>query len=693
MAALDHPPPPDTPERAPAPAERLGIFTRLRIAFGRAWEIVRDIGAVLHPPRFSVFMVLAGGALLLANAQGRDLAVGLVGGDFFPNGLAFHACVLLWAFQSWYWSRLMLDVTYGLNREQDSGGVRYPPYAAWLLRHTPHVIALAAYFVAGIALLLAGAWWHLAALAAVGTGFYWLLARRLAFTDRLHKMFGPAARRLLGDPDQPVWRLRDLPPFSKMVLWGSFVLAAVSTALVLADPVAFGWTLGAAAVPFLGFAMIVPVGSLLVYWSRLGGASAGSLGFKSYPVLTTLVIWALIVGAFIDNHAVRLTPPLPAGSPGPGARIALAAATERWHAAAAKAAGTQAPPLVIVATAGGGLRAAYWTATVLGRLQDEVPGFRAYLFGVSGVSGGSLGAAVFATLLADGAPPPGGSCGTRRAFECAGQAMLAHDFLGPTAASLLFPDPDAALHPRADLPRGSGRGARAGLGTRLGERWPPAGRVDAPQLQRAVAWRRALPRALSQRHTRRVGEADHHEQSEDRRRRVPGRLRFLRARIGRRPAQHRRRQQRAVPVRRPRGDAAFGRREPRPHRRRRLLRELRRAHRAGGAERGAGRARTQRQERLPGPHPDQQRPEGPGRRPRCRPGRRPGAAPPEPDRERAPQPAARAAAHPRRARHPSLQGLHARGAARAAARTFVCATSRACPHRRSAGCSRSPRSS
>src|SRR5262245_44166063 len=115
MPALDRPPLPETRERAPPAAEALGFFTRLRIAFGRAWEIVRDISAVLHPPRFSVVMVLAGGALLLANEQGRDLAVGLVGGDFIPNGLAFHACVLLWAFQSWYWSRLMLDVTYGLN--------------------------------------------------------------------------------------------------------------------------------------------------------------------------------------------------------------------------------------------------------------------------------------------------------------------------------------------------------------------------------------------------------------------------------------------------------------------------------------------------------------------------------------------------------------------------------------------------
>jgi len=57
------------------------------------------------------------------------------------------------------------------------------------------------------------------------------------------------------------------------------------------------------------------------------------------------------------------------------------------------------------------------------------------------VSGGSLGAAVFVTLLADGAPAPAPSCASRgKAFECAGQAVLAQDFLAPAAASMLFPD-------------------------------------------------------------------------------------------------------------------------------------------------------------------------------------------------------------------------------------------------------------
>ena len=58
-------------------------------------------------------------------------------------------------------------------------------------------------------------------------------------------------------------------------------------------------------------------------------------------------------------------------------------------------------PLYIVATEGGGIRAAYWTAAVLGEIQDKNPNFAAHLFAISGVSGGSLGAAVFEALLAE----------------------------------------------------------------------------------------------------------------------------------------------------------------------------------------------------------------------------------------------------------------------------------------------------
>jgi hypothetical protein len=434
MSAPD-PAPTPTPDEVDA---ALGFWMRRRLALAWTWQKVRDVGAILRPCRFSVFVVAAGGALLLATAQGRELAVGLPDGGFL-GGLAFHACVLFWAFQSWYWSRLLLDVMFGLDRERDAGGAAYPAHAVWWLRETPRIVAIAAYVVAGVALALAQAWWHLAALIAVGALFYAFLVRPLALTDALHRMFGAAARPIIGAPGQRVYRLRDLPQFSQAVLRASLVLAVLFTAWVIADPVAFGWAFGAAAVPFIGFALIVPVGSLLVYWSHWSGAPAGLLDRRGYPVVTFLVLWAAIVGAVFEHHAVRTTASAPGA--GPAARETLPDAALRWHAQAAKAARSDAPPLVIVATAGGGLRAAYWTATVLGRLQDEAPDFRSYLFGISGVSGGSLGAAVFVTLLADGAPAPTPACGSGgKAFECAGQAVLAQDFLAPTAASMLFPD-------------------------------------------------------------------------------------------------------------------------------------------------------------------------------------------------------------------------------------------------------------
>ncbi len=88
-------------------------------------------------------------------------------------------------------------------------------------------------------------------------------------------------------------------------------------------------------------------------------------------------------------------------------------------------------PLYIVATEGGGIRAAYWTAIVLGALQDSNPNFAPHLFAISGVSGGSLGAVVFDALLAEPA---------RGSLQENAHKILGQDFLSPALASMLYPD-------------------------------------------------------------------------------------------------------------------------------------------------------------------------------------------------------------------------------------------------------------
>lgn len=92
--------------------------------------------------------------------------------------------------------------------------------------------------------------------------------------------------------------------------------------------------------------------------------------------------------------------------------------------------GRQKPvPMLVIATAGGGIRAAYWTATILEQLQTDLKkkgkDLDKLLFAISGVSGGSVGAMEYVAALQAGDVPTN---------------YLQSDFLAPAIASLVFVD-------------------------------------------------------------------------------------------------------------------------------------------------------------------------------------------------------------------------------------------------------------
>jgi predicted acylesterase/phospholipase RssA len=90
--------------------------------------------------------------------------------------------------------------------------------------------------------------------------------------------------------------------------------------------------------------------------------------------------------------------------------------------------------VVLVAASGGGIRAAYWTASTLAAM-DGVPGSSDNLFAISGVSGGSVGAATYAALQRERLVSGQADSVLPRA-----RVVLAEDFLSPVVAGLLFPD-------------------------------------------------------------------------------------------------------------------------------------------------------------------------------------------------------------------------------------------------------------
>jgi hypothetical protein len=187
-------------------------------------------------------------------------------------------------------------------------------------------------------------------------------------------------------------------------------------------PVSLPQYLGAPAIAVAGAAGIALFGSMvLTYWFLANGAPAG----------TTLVLAIAFVFGFVnDNHYVRL-----ADKVAPLTRAAPAQHYVDWRAQhPVRGAPGAREPVILVAASGGGIRAAYWTASVLAAM-DSIPGFADNLFAISGISGGILGEATYLALKRDQLDG-----GQQQPVLPRVRSVLAHDFLSPVAAGMLFPD-------------------------------------------------------------------------------------------------------------------------------------------------------------------------------------------------------------------------------------------------------------
>jgi len=114
----------------------------------------------------------------------------------------------------------------------------------------------------------------------------------------------------------------------------------------------------------------------------------------------------------------------------------------------------KAYPVFLVAASGGGIYAARQTAMTLAYIQDRCPSFAQHIFAISGISGGSWGAALFNRLAYENAPndedikcePPAKDPGL---FQTKVQALLNDDFLSPLVGVGLFPNLFQSIWPHS----------------------------------------------------------------------------------------------------------------------------------------------------------------------------------------------------------------------------------------------------
>ncbi|MEA3291117.1 MAG: hypothetical protein U9Q71_02230 [Pseudomonadota bacterium] len=364
---------------------------------------------------YSTVAAVAVAYLFIGNDQGQDLLRISIERGFSLWNILFAVGAVVLSLALWYSARLLLGrefKCYPLDLNKTRLGRKWLPRL--LGGSVPLSIAM------GFLLVNTDA-----------QAVKWILAAvYLILTVTLVWFFIVRRRLFLGGSSTMIdTQVAELEKPSRAVIVVAVGLSFALLISFLVWPVGLPQMLGAPAIFALGFAGIALFGSMVLTYAFLA---------KGQPTGTALVLALAVAFGFLnDNHWVRLD-----NDAEPLARRSVPAEQYRkWrveHPGFGQIDGRE--PVILVAASGGGIRAAYWTASALASLEKRIDektinGFTNNLFAVSGVSGGSVGAATYAALRRE-------QLATKKLGDMLGKAreVLGKDFLSPVVAGLLFTD-------------------------------------------------------------------------------------------------------------------------------------------------------------------------------------------------------------------------------------------------------------
>jgi hypothetical protein len=380
------------------------------------------LARVLRLCLFPVATVLLGDIVLLAVPQARETLRAFGDGSRFVSQIiALWSAYVLWMLSAWYVARLLL----GRRFQPDLVGIcRSPSFAQKVARWLPRLLALLAALPVPINLLrdpelrLTGALLILTGLLVL----LGLVFRRQWAQSHQH----PWVARWEARGPESIERFEQLSAGAWSFITALFIL---SFGLLIALP--------------LGMETLArPIGSpalllfALMSWAIFGGFVLTYLPRSlGYPEITWLLLLVVVVFArWNENHYVAR---------GTGAENAAPQAISTIFAQWLARRPDPQAPVIFIAAAGGASRAAFWTTSALGLLEDESRSHAYPLstntFLISGVSGGSVGAAAFVTAV-ELSRRTGASSASCHSVRHLGDAFTGRDDLATVVGLWLFPD-------------------------------------------------------------------------------------------------------------------------------------------------------------------------------------------------------------------------------------------------------------
>ena len=381
------------------------------------WGKIKERLNVLRPAWLTAVIVIIV-SIGLQHPQAVD-ALNAISDRGLVNGrsLGFLVALLFLANASWYFPRALLYVNYSFTPDAQIGE-QAPYYERWR-RWTPRILGVLPILSAMFAFGRGGAWKFVVVYLVIAVAFSAFMIWR---------------RKLALGYEKTIYLHDEMPTITLVAVLVFLSLEFVLLLVFLVSKVSAPQLVGPLGIVFLAASGWVAFGSIVLIYPTY-----------RYHLPSLFLILMVLTGLFSiwnDNHEVRTLTDA-------DSNVARSSVTDffsdwlEYRNSAIQARGDY--PVFIVAAEGGGIRAAYWTAAVLGALQNAEPRFACHVFAISGISGGSLGAAVFSALVADLAEDDeihcnGSSDSAVNRFGRAHLDFLGEDFLSPALAGMLYPD-------------------------------------------------------------------------------------------------------------------------------------------------------------------------------------------------------------------------------------------------------------
>ncbi len=261
-----------------------------------------------------------------------------------------------------------------------------------------------------------------------------------------------------------------------VLLFLNILMVTLSTGL---PPLLISNFLGAISIAALSISSLTVIFSTVYNW----GANFKPNRIPSVSLLVIIAVASSLFN-FNDNHEIRYLKDTNIQT----YSSSLEKSFKEWFEKrtdlnAFKEKGLKEYPVYVVSAQGGGIYAAYHSATALSKLHDTIPNFSDHVFAISSVSGGSLGSSVYSALVKNSQNQPNLlSANDSVNLDCKkltlctkAHEIINQDFLSPLFALGLFPD---ILQRFIPFPRINDWDRSRGLEIALEEAWKKALNTD-----------------------------------------------------------------------------------------------------------------------------------------------------------------------------------------------------------------------